>query len=200
MFPKRTSGVPLLTLSTLNDVSVGFVSPLLLRQCIAICGRRMVVVARYRMICLVLVNSYFFPLLCGARSTVPLERFNLISVIIFASLILLDFSMLGYCHSLLGHCNIQRFWSSRMHIFIIPTCVHLPIGGHYLVPLTLTARYRVVLKEHLLVVDHFNKKITYLTFPLIYPYMSLDIPTRNVFARANFTFLLAVKGSVSQDN
>ena len=36
-FPKRTSGAPLLTLSKLYDVPVGFVfTPTLLRQCIAI--------------------------------------------------------------------------------------------------------------------------------------------------------------------
>ena len=35
-FPKRTSDAPLYILSKLYDVPVGFVSPPLLRQCIAI--------------------------------------------------------------------------------------------------------------------------------------------------------------------
>ena len=35
-FPKLPSGTPLHTLSKLYDVSVGFVAPPLLRQCIAI--------------------------------------------------------------------------------------------------------------------------------------------------------------------
>ena len=43
-------------------------------------------VARYRMICLVLVNSHLFPLPCGAGSAVPREGFDL-SVIILASLL-----------------------------------------------------------------------------------------------------------------
>ena len=55
-------------------------------------------VARYRMICLVLVNSHLFPLPCGAGSAVPREGFDL-SVIILASLLV--FPMLGCRHSLL---------------------------------------------------------------------------------------------------
>ena len=43
-------------------------------------------VARYRMICLVLVNSHLFPLPCGAGNAVPREGFDL-SVIILASLL-----------------------------------------------------------------------------------------------------------------
>ena len=35
-FPKRTSGAPLLNLSKLYDVPVGFVSLPLLKQCVAI--------------------------------------------------------------------------------------------------------------------------------------------------------------------
>ena len=35
-FPKRPSGAPLLTVSKLYDVPVGFVSPPLLMQCIAV--------------------------------------------------------------------------------------------------------------------------------------------------------------------
>ena len=42
-----------------------------------ICGHRRVAVARYRMICLVLVYSHLFPLRFGAGSTVPREGFNL---------------------------------------------------------------------------------------------------------------------------
>ena len=59
-FPKRPSGAPLHTLSKLYDVPVGFEHPppSILRLNIAyFCGRRRVAVARYRMICLVLVLS-----------------------------------------------------------------------------------------------------------------------------------------------
>ena len=57
-FPKRPSGAPLYTLSKLYDVPVGFVNPssLWAMYCF-ICGRRRVAVARYRMICLVLLRS-----------------------------------------------------------------------------------------------------------------------------------------------
>ena len=41
-------------------------------------------------------------------------------------------------------------------------------GGHYLVNLAFTFRYKFALKEHLLFVDHFNKKIKYFIFPLMY--------------------------------
>ena len=71
------------------------------------------VVARYRMICLVLVNSHLFPLPCGAGSTVPREGSNL-SVIIFASLLVC--SMLGRRNSLLRLSNNVTFFSSGMHI------------------------------------------------------------------------------------
>ena len=69
-FPKRPSGAPLHTLSKLYDVPVGFVPPppyFEAEYCL-FCGRRRVAVARYRMICLVLlccdgtyckVESYF---------------------------------------------------------------------------------------------------------------------------------------------
>ena len=57
-FPKRPSGAPLHTLSKLYDVPVGFEPPPLYFEaeyCL-FCGRRRVAVARYRMICLVLLN------------------------------------------------------------------------------------------------------------------------------------------------
>ena len=56
------------------------------------CGRRRVAVARYRMICLILVNSHLFPLPCGAGNAVPREGFDF-SVILLASLLV--FPMLG---------------------------------------------------------------------------------------------------------
>ena len=63
-FPKRTSGAPLHTLCKLFDVSVGFVSPSFETVVFYICGRRSVTVARYGMICLVLVNSHLFHFRC----------------------------------------------------------------------------------------------------------------------------------------
>ena len=55
-FPKRQSGAPLHTLSKLYDVPVGFVTiPLFWAVYCFNCGRRRVAVARYRMICLVLL-------------------------------------------------------------------------------------------------------------------------------------------------
>ena len=55
-FPKRPSGAPLLTLSKLYDVPVGFVPPSYFEaEYCLFCGRRRVAVARYRMICLVLI-------------------------------------------------------------------------------------------------------------------------------------------------
>ena len=81
-FPKRPSGAPLHTLSKLYDVPVGFEPPSYLEaEYCLFCGRRRVAVARYRMICLVLVNSHLFPLPYGAGNAVPRERFDL-SVII----------------------------------------------------------------------------------------------------------------------
>ena len=57
-FPKGPSGAPLHTLSKLYDVFVGFVSHSSFEAVYCfICGRRRVAVARYRMICLVLINS-----------------------------------------------------------------------------------------------------------------------------------------------
>ena len=54
-FPKRPLGAPLHTLSKLYDVPVGFVTPPYFEaEYCFFCGRRMVAVARYRMICLVL--------------------------------------------------------------------------------------------------------------------------------------------------
>ena len=94
------SGAPLHTLSKLYYVPVSFVTPppyFEAEYCL-FCGRRRVAVARYRMICLVLVNSHLFPLPCGAGSAVPREGFDL-SVIILASLLV--FPMLGCRHSLL---------------------------------------------------------------------------------------------------
>ena len=57
-FPKRTSVAPLHTLSKLYDVPVGFVSPSLVAMYCYICGRLRVAVARYRMICLVLGDTF----------------------------------------------------------------------------------------------------------------------------------------------
>ena len=57
-FTKRPSGAPLHTLSKLYDVPVGFVTPppyFEAEYCL-FCGRRRVAVARYRMICLVLLR------------------------------------------------------------------------------------------------------------------------------------------------
>ena len=55
-FPKRPSGAPLHILSKLYDVRVGFVPPPYFEAVYCfICGRRRVAVARYRMICLVIV-------------------------------------------------------------------------------------------------------------------------------------------------
>ena len=109
----------------------------------------MVAVARYRMICLVLFNSHLFPLPCGAGSAVPREGFDL-SVIILASLLVCR--MLGCPHSLLLPSNISRFYQVECTFLNISTCEHLPIGGHYLVFLTLSIK--VVLQGHLFV-DHF---------------------------------------------
>ena len=52
-FPKRPSGAPLHTLSTLYDVPVGFCRPPSSLEAVYsfICGRRRVTVARYRIIC-----------------------------------------------------------------------------------------------------------------------------------------------------
>ena len=52
-----TSGAPLHTLSKLYDVPVGFVSPSFEAVNWYICGRSRVAVARYRMICLVLLKK-----------------------------------------------------------------------------------------------------------------------------------------------
>ena len=87
------------------------------------CGRRRVAVARYRMICLVLVNSHLFPLPCGAGNAVPREGFDL-SVIILASLLV--FPMLGCRHSLLRLLAIfQVFvkWNAHFQTFLlVNTC------------------------------------------------------------------------------
>ena len=77
-FPKRPSGALLHTLSKLYDVPVGFVPPppyFEAEYCL-FCGRRRVAFARYRMICLALVNSKLFHLPCGAGSAVPREGFD----------------------------------------------------------------------------------------------------------------------------
>ena len=60
-FPKRPSGAPLHTLSKLYDVPVGYVPPppyFEAEYCL-LCGRRRVAVARYRIICLVLVYKKY---------------------------------------------------------------------------------------------------------------------------------------------
>ena len=114
------------------------------------CGRRRVAVARYRMICLVLVNSHLFPLPCGAGSAVPREGFDL-SVIILASLLVFsDVGLPSLFVMALSHiscfCQVECTYSN------ISTCLHLPVGGHYLVFLALSVI--VLLQEHLFV-DHF---------------------------------------------
>ena len=124
-FPKRPSGAPLHTLSKLYDVPVGFETPPLnfeAEYCL-FCGRRRVAVARYRMICLVLVNSHLFPLPCGAGNAVPREGFDL-SVIILASLLV--FPMLGCRHSLLRLLAIFHVfvkWNAQFQTFLlVNTC------------------------------------------------------------------------------
>ena len=121
-FPKRPSGAPLHTLSKLYDVPVGFDPPPPLyfeaEYCL-FCGRRRLAVARYRMICLVLVNSHLFPLPCGAGNAVPREGFDL-SVIILASLLV--FPMLGCRHSLLRLLAIFHVfvkWNAHFQIFLL---------------------------------------------------------------------------------
>ena len=56
-FPKRASGALLNTLSKLYEVPVGFVPPSFEDVYCHICSRRRVALARYRMICLVLVRQ-----------------------------------------------------------------------------------------------------------------------------------------------
>ena len=86
-------------------------------------GRRRVAVARYRIICLVLVNSHLFPLPCGAGNAVPREGFDL-SVIILASLLV--FPMLGCRHSLLRLLAIFHVfvkWNAHFQTFLlVNTC------------------------------------------------------------------------------
>ena len=124
-FPKRPSGAPRHTLSKLYDVPVGFEHPppyFEAEYCL-FCGRRRVAVARYRMICLVLVNSHLFPLPCGAGNAVPREGFDL-SVIILASLLV--FPMLGCRHSLLRLLAIFHVfvkWNAHFQTFLlVNTC------------------------------------------------------------------------------
>ena len=61
-FMTRPSGAPLHTLSKLYDVPVGSVSPLPSNEAVYcfICGHRRVAIARYHMICLVLVINILF--------------------------------------------------------------------------------------------------------------------------------------------
>ena len=167
-FLKRTSGAPLNTLSKLYDVTVGFVPPSFEAVYCYICNRRRVAVARYRMICLVLVYSHLFPLPCGLE---PVAQFPAKG---------LTFKVLLFFH----HCSSFRCWAAvtlccgiaiysrfsqvECTFSNIPTGVHLPVGRHYLVLLALTFRYRVVLWGHL-IVDHFYEKIKYIAFPLMYP-------------------------------
>ena len=62
-FPKRPSGAPLHTLSKLYYVPVSFEPPTYFEaEYWLFCGRRMVAVARYRMICLVLSMNQKFKL------------------------------------------------------------------------------------------------------------------------------------------
>ena len=90
-------------------------------------------VARYRMICLVLVNSHLLPLPWGACNTVPREWFNLlnVSVIILASLLVSP--MLDWYHLLLRHGKYFTFFSEAgCRFYNTPSCEHLPVGAHYL--------------------------------------------------------------------
>ena len=124
-FPKRPSGASLHNLSTLCDVPVGFVPPTFEALYCFIWGHRRVAVARYRMICLVLVNSYLFPLPFGAGSTVPHEVFNVLSVIF-----LHHFSSTRYWAAVTlccGRCNILSFPQVECTFANILTCVHLPV-------------------------------------------------------------------------
>ena len=80
----------------------------------------MVAVARYRMICLVLVNSHLFPLPCGAGSAVPREGFDL-SVIILASLLV--FSDVGLPSLFVtAQSNISCFCQVECTFSNISTC------------------------------------------------------------------------------
>ena len=150
-FPKRPSGAPLHTLSKFYDVPIGLITPPPYFEAVNgfIFGRRRVAVARYRMICLVLLNSHLFPLPCWAGSAVPREKIDL-SVIILASLLV--YPMLGCRHCLLRHSNISRFYQVEGTYSYISTCEHLLVGGHYLLFLALSIK--VVLQGHLFV-DHF---------------------------------------------
>ena len=56
--PKRASGAHLHTLSKLYDVPVGLVPKFEAVYCF-ICGRRRVTVARYRMICLIILRGFY---------------------------------------------------------------------------------------------------------------------------------------------
>ena len=87
----------------------------------------------------VLVNSNLFHLPCEAGSTIPREGFNLKC---YYSCIIARLSDVRLPSLFLRHCNFSRF---RMHILNIPTCVHLQVGGHYLVFLALNFRYSVLL-------------------------------------------------------
>ena len=115
-FPKRPSGAPLHTLSKLYDVPVGFVtpSPYFEAEYCLFCGRRRVANARYRMICLVLVNSHLFPLPCGAGSAAPREGFDL-SVIILASLFFRCWAAVTFCYGsklYLMFCQVECTFSN----------------------------------------------------------------------------------------
>ena len=101
-FPKRPSGAPHHTLSK----TCWFCNPLPSFEAVYfyIFGNRRVAIARYQMICLVLVKSHLFPLSCRAVSMVPREGFN--SSVILASLLV--FPILGCRHSLLRLGNNSR--------------------------------------------------------------------------------------------
>ena len=72
------------------------------------------VVARYRMICLVLLNSHLFPLSCGAGSAVPREGFDL-SVTI--PCIVARLSEFGLPSLFVTVKQYVTFLSSGVHIF-----------------------------------------------------------------------------------
>ena len=92
-----------------------------------ICGRRRVAVAWYRMICLVLVNSYF-PLPSGAGSAVPRKGLNL-SVIILASFLVCP--MLGCRHFLIDYILIPAFVQHSVMESYIDNSVSFEISDHF---------------------------------------------------------------------
>ena len=122
-FPKRPSGAPLHCQNYMMFLLVLNPPPYFEAEYCLFCGRRRVAVARYRMICLVLVNSHLLTLPCGAGNAVPREGFDL-SVIILASLLV--FPMLGCRHSLLRLLAIFHVfvkWNAHFQTFLlVNTC------------------------------------------------------------------------------